>query len=75
MDVELLLSSLTTRETRIGEWLNVIGYIAAKPLSYRIYHSESVTPVQAIVLWSCGPFRLEQYEGVMDQLKQDAATS
>ncbi|PMD27346.1 hypothetical protein NA56DRAFT_553551, partial [Hyaloscypha hepaticicola] len=62
VDVNLLLSTLKSHETQIGEWVNVIGYIER----FRREDPPSINGhevrVQALVLWSSGPFNLEGYE-------------
>lgn len=73
VDIELLLGSIKSHESRIGEWVNVMGYISAPK------QNQSVQPngvkmevlVQAIVLWSAGPLKLDRYEEGLDQLKGD----
>ncbi|KPM37060.1 hypothetical protein AK830_g9484 [Neonectria ditissima] len=69
VDVNLLLESLTSEETRIGEHVNVIGYITSK----RSRHGQD-TPnqempqvsVQAVMLWSTGPMDIHTYERSFD---------
>jgi hypothetical protein len=71
VDVKLLLSTLKSTDTRIGEWVNVMGYITATPSTQRLgtEQTKSTTSVQAIVLWSAGSVRLEEYEkSLSDQL-------
>lgn len=73
VDVELLVNTLKSNETQIGEWVNVIGYIQTpqqKPtkLSNDTYPR---TRIQAIVLWSSGPLKLDGYEKSLEQQKAD----
>ncbi|TAQ91447.1 hypothetical protein B7494_g181 [Chlorociboria aeruginascens] len=70
VNVELLLSTLKSNETQIGEWVNVIGYIAAQQLS-SLSEVRSEVAIQAIVLWSAGPLQLDGYERNLDQQKED----
>jgi hypothetical protein len=71
VDVELLVNSLKSDETRIGEWVNVVGYIQA-PLPHLAKHPNHINmyaQVQAIILWSSGPLKLDGYENSLDQHK------
>ena len=77
VDVNLLLESLKNKETRLGEWVNVVGYI-----ELQLERSESIgskgrgydrdvrmekqhgtpTRVQAVMIWSAGGVKLAEYE-------------
>lgn len=67
VDVRLLLEKLTAEQTSIGQWVNVIGYIASpspapvKQQSKREMGVPSVQ-IQALVLWSAGPLDIGRYE-------------
>jgi hypothetical protein len=55
VDVSLLLESLTDEKTRVGEHVNVIGYITEqKTIRHKKqpYQESKQVGVQAIVLWS-----------------------
>ncbi|ESZ97513.1 hypothetical protein SBOR_2060 [Sclerotinia borealis F-4128] len=64
VNVKLLLDSLKSHETRIGEWVNIVGYIAdlrgQQDTKDRLPGIEIY--IQAIVLWSSGPIQLDAYE-------------
>ncbi|KAI9643409.1 hypothetical protein NHQ30_008028 [Ciborinia camelliae] len=64
VDVQLLLSNLKSHETRIGEWVNIVGYIVEltgqQNITERLPGIE--ISIQAIVLWSSGPIQLDAYE-------------
>ena len=62
VDVKLLLNSLKSHQTQIGEWLNVMGYIERRKKQSTPKTDEGDIHVQALVLWSSGPFNLEGYE-------------
>lgn len=69
VDVSLLLESLTAEQTRVGEFVNVIGYITEQKITRdkKQPHQESKQVcVQAIVLWSTGPMDLQKYEKLVD---------
>jgi hypothetical protein len=75
--VSLLASTLKSDETQIGEWVNVIGYIQA-PRQKLGEHSNAIqlrTDIQAIVLWSAGPLKLDGYEKSLEQQKLDRQQS
>ena len=58
VDVKLLLDSLKRTDTLVGEWVNVVGYITDI-----LGRQETVkVHVQAVMLWSAGAIRLEEYE-------------
>lgn len=69
VDVSLLLESLTAEQTRVGEFVNVIGYITEQKITRDTkppcQESKQVC-VQAIVLWSTGPMDLQKYEKLLD---------
>ncbi|KAH7356604.1 CST complex subunit Ten1 [Rhexocercosporidium sp. MPI-PUGE-AT-0058] len=67
VDVNLLITTLNSNETQIGEWVNVMGYITGGE-KWKIIGGEKVeVGVQALVLWSAGPFDLARYERSLDQ--------
>lgn len=74
VDIGLLVETLKSRETQIGEWINVIGYIVSPQMSPR--HSVAVmkataVSVQALVLWSSGPLKLHVYEQHLEKENLD----
>lgn len=72
VDVNLLLNTLKSHETQIGEWVNVIGYIERKKQS-TLGSDDWQVQVQALVLWLSGPFNLDGYEGSLDRKITEAA--
>lgn len=64
VDVNLLLETLNTPLMRIGEWVSVIGYVTeqeSKPgRDGKILGR--FTSVQAIIYWSAGAIKVEEYE-------------
>ena len=68
MDVNLLLNTLGHEKTRVGEWVNVIGYVTRKQRM-----GKPTTPggfavhVQALVVWSTGPLDVQRYEKTFDR--------
>lgn len=65
VDVKLLLETLTSEITRIGEHVNVIGYITAMKRHNNMAARQERTSqvyVQALMIWSTGPMDLQKYE-------------
>jgi len=80
VDVNLLLQTMTAEKTRIGEWVNVIGYITASPSSARPgslqpNHKQPEVHIQALVLWSTGPLDIDRYEASLEGLQEENGTS
>ncbi|KAK1512083.1 uncharacterized protein CCOS01_05700 [Colletotrichum costaricense] len=51
--------------TRIGEWVNVVGYLTPAPPGTRAKgttREPRIAAVQAIMLWPAGPLNLQRYE-------------
>lgn len=64
VDVNLLLETLSTSLMRIGEWVNVVGYVT-KQESKLCHDGKNVgrfTSVQAIIYWSAGAIKIDEYE-------------
>ncbi|KAF9880920.1 hypothetical protein CkaCkLH20_01962 [Colletotrichum karsti] len=65
VDVSLLLETLKSAETSIGEWVNVIGYVTPAPSGTRT-RGTSRNPqnvaIQALLLYSAGPLNVQRYE-------------
>ncbi|KAF4125759.1 hypothetical protein GMORB2_1004 [Geosmithia morbida] len=65
VDVRLILESLGYEDTRVGEWVNVVGYVKAKRRGrgpgagggggLSVY-------VEAILVWPTGPLDVQRYE-------------
>lgn len=68
VDVDLLLSSLKSTDTQYGEWVHVIGYVKDElPTGSQkgSCATSQLVFIQALVLWSAGPFDLDKYESNM----------
>ncbi|KAE9377894.1 hypothetical protein N431DRAFT_328477 [Stipitochalara longipes BDJ] len=72
VDVNLLLSTLKSDETQVGTWVNVLGYVERKKQNLPNIDEREVQ-IQALVLWSSGPFNLEGYERSLDRKIAEAA--
>jgi hypothetical protein len=64
VDVNLLLGTLHSTDTRIGEWVNVMGYITvpSSKQDCRSKAKQANVSVQAVVLWSAGSVKVDEYE-------------
>ncbi|XP_044721281.1 telomere capping, CST complex subunit domain-containing protein [Hirsutella rhossiliensis] len=65
VNLELVIETLQPGLTRIGEWVNVIGYVLAKPRSSAPGSGDrdgSSAHVQALVIWPTGPLDIQHYE-------------
>jgi hypothetical protein len=71
VDVNLLLKTMSAGHTRVGEWVNVIGYITAVHSAPQSLQKVTAVYVQALILWSAGSFDLHGYEKSLDQQRQD----
>lgn len=67
VDVNLVLQSLKAEQTRVGEWVNVIGYVTSTD-SKKLGDTNPVVEVQATLLWPAGPLNLEKYEASVQAL-------
>jgi hypothetical protein len=70
VDVKLVLPLLSHETTRVGEWVNVVGYITPKPTTVDAdlgSQHGSVVGVQALLVWSTGPLSIQQYESTFQQ--------
>ncbi|KAN0108254.1 CST complex subunit Ten1 [Hyaloscypha variabilis] len=66
VDVNLLLRTLKSDETQVGAWVNVLGYVERKRQTTSS-NEEAAVQIQALLLWSSGPFDLEGYERSVDR--------
>jgi len=65
VDVKLLLEKLSHENLRVGEWLNVIGYITGRTRAKGV----AVVGVQAVMVWSTGPMDVGRYEATFEGLR------
>ena len=77
VDIELVLGNVKSYETRLGEWVHVVGYICAPKQSFldRSRGAKKEIPLQAIVIWSAGPLKLDEYEKLQDRLRAERLAS
>lgn len=58
MDIGLLVETMKTTDTQIGEWVNVVGYVGDKVYA----QGQAGVKVQALMLWSAEGIDLSVYE-------------
>ena len=64
VNVELVLETMSSEITRVGEWVNVIGYLGnadAEP------SMRADAYVRALAIWSTGPMDIQQYERAIEE--------
>jgi hypothetical protein len=62
VDIKLLLETVTSDQTRVGEWVNVTGYITSIAMNGERHQ----VGIQALLLWSTGPLDLARYARSLD---------
>lgn len=65
VDIQLLLGTTKPDQTRVGEWVNVVGYTTRPPSGTRAKGTSrepQKVAIQALMLWSAGPLNLQRYE-------------
>jgi hypothetical protein len=70
VDIKLLVTTVKSNEIQIGEWVNVMGYVQPQN-EHKPTSSDQHVEIQAIVLWSSGPFNIERYEKSLEKRKDD----
>lgn len=72
VNVELVLARLGWEQTRVGEWVNVLGYITSVSSSVgcNSLGSPGSPPVhvQALLVWSAGSIDVQRYEASVQSL-------
>jgi len=53
-----------------GTWLNVIGYVRAKPSGVKVSRKALVTFVDATMVWSAGAIKVEKYHAAVNGLQE-----
>ena len=67
VDVNLLLETLGHEQTRVGEWVNVVGYVTSKRRASKPDSGGLSVNVQALLVWSTGPLDVQRYERTFDR--------
>lgn len=59
VDANLILESLSHEHTRVGEWVNILGYVGGKQ---RVVGEGLLVHIQGLMLWPTGPLDVQRYE-------------
>ncbi|PHH62453.1 hypothetical protein CDD81_7100 [Ophiocordyceps australis] len=62
VNVQLVLETLPSQLTRVGEWVNVIGYVVETSRAAATSPDSSYAHIQALVIWPTGPLNIQLYE-------------
>jgi hypothetical protein len=62
---------LNVETTQVGAWVNVIGYVRQDSGSLSVLKSGAST-VDAVLVWSAGAIKLEDYEAAVRALQVTA---
>ncbi|TDZ26370.1 hypothetical protein C8034_v001716 [Colletotrichum sidae] len=76
VDVKLLLGTLKSEQIRVGEWVNVVGYVTS-PTGTRAKGTTREphnVGIQALMLWSAGPLDIQRYETSFQNPQQTSAS-
>lgn len=74
IDMNLILETIHPEVLQTGSWINIIGYTRQKP-DQRFRHSKAVRTrvagglpeVQAVLAWSAGAVRVDNYEKTIER--------
>ncbi|KAL8939143.1 MAG: hypothetical protein Q9211_002879 [Gyalolechia sp. 1 TL-2023] len=78
VDVNLLLSTLKSTDTQIGEWVNLMGYIQTSEDGGKKRNRSragngsgqgGIVRLQAVMLWSAGSVKLGEYAEAVEMRK------
>lgn len=72
VDVNNLLDVLNVETTQVGAWVNVVGYVRQNSESQLISKPRAST-VSAVLIWSAGAIKLEDYETAVRALQVTSA--
>ena len=70
VDINLLLEMVKGTDLQSGEWVNIMGYVRSKQEHFNKgrdraperFKSIEIVDVQAVMLWSAGTLKIEDYE-------------
>jgi hypothetical protein len=72
VDLQLVLEKIGHEQTRIGEWVNIIGYVSQQPPKISTSSQHIEVHIQALLLWSAGPLDIQQYEASVEARESSA---
>jgi hypothetical protein len=61
VDISLLGETVHARDTAIGSWVNIIGYVERDKGEKRSTRAKNQVKVQALMLWSAGSIDTVEY--------------
>lgn len=62
VQLDLVLENISSEHIRVGEWVNVVGYLTAHVLRKETRSDSHDVHVQALLLWPTGPLDIQRYE-------------
>lgn len=70
VDVNAIISSLTSEELRVGAWVNVVGYVRRAPTSSAGSAPAAKSPVRvdAVMVFPAGAIALGEYERTLSDV-------
>ena len=68
VNVNNLLDVLNVETTQVGAWVNVIGYVRQDTETQSTSNLKAST-VDAVLIWSAGAIKLEDYEAAVRSLQ------
>ena len=72
VNVNNLLDVLNVETTQVGAWVNVIGYVRQDSES-QLTSKPRASTVDAVLIWSAGAIKLEDYETAIRALQVTSA--
>jgi hypothetical protein len=71
VNVAYVLDALNLELTQVGAWVNVIGYVR-NTVDGHSNSGRASCSVDAVVIWSAGAIRLDEYEATVRDLQATA---
>lgn len=68
VNVAYVLDALNLELTQVGAWVNVVGYVRNPTNEQQASESTSCS-VDAVIIWSAGAIRLDEYEAAVRNLQ------
>ncbi|KAL1627414.1 hypothetical protein SLS54_002339 [Diplodia seriata] len=75
VNIDHVLESVKCTDLEVGAWLNIVGYVRSPPPNRRSQMAQKKNVadgvyVQAIMLWTAGDIKLDNYEKAVDARKK-----
>ena len=70
VDVNAIISSLTSEELRVGAWVNIVGYVRRVPASSTAAAAAAESPMHVDAVMACpaGAIALGEYERTLSDV-------